>query len=163
MVVGSHGLEQRGGRPIVLDHDERYTLDQLEILGAKAVEAAGDGAWLEHKPASVVVHVRSADPELAEPAIDAVTNLAGMIDGAEVKPGHMVVELLARSTSKGDAISRLRNGRGHVIFLGDDVTDEHAFEVMDPADISVRVGPGETAARYRLAGPEAVAEFLTKL
>lgn len=162
-VVGSHGLEERGGQPVVLDDDERYTLDQLEVLGTKAVEAAGDGAWLEYKPASVVIHVRSADPDLAEPAIEALTNLAGMIDGAQVKPGHMVVELLARSTSKGDAIGRLRVGRRPVIFFGDDVTDEHAFETMDPDDISVRVGPGETAARYRLSGPEAVAELLAEL
>lgn len=162
-VVGSHGLEERGRRPVVLDDDEQYTLDQLEILGGKAVEAAGDGAWLEYKPASVVIHVRSADPDLAEPAIEAVTNLAGMIDGAQIKPGHMVVELLARNASKGDAIDRLRAARRPVIFFGDDVTDEHAFEIMDPGDISVRVGPGDTAARYRLSGPEAVAEFLAEL
>lgn len=163
VVVGSHGLEQRGGRPVVLDDHERYTLDQLELLGTKAVEAAGEGAWLEHKPASVVVHVRSADPELAVPAIDAVSNLASMLDGAQVKPGHMVVELLARSASKGDALGRLRDGHESVIFFGDDVTDEHAFEVMEPHDISVRVGPGDTVARYRLAGPDAVAEFLDAL
>jgi trehalose-phosphatase len=162
-VVGSHGLEERGRRPVVLDDDERYTLDQLELLGTKAVEAAGDGAWLEYKPASVVLHVRAADPDLAEPAIEAVTNLAKMISGAQVKPGHMVVELLARSASKGDAIDRLRAARRPVIFFGDDVTDEHAFEIMDPDDISVRVGPGDTAARYRLSGPAAVADFLAEL
>ena len=41
IVVGSHGLERRGGAPVVLGRDEQYTLDQLEILGAKAVDAAG--------------------------------------------------------------------------------------------------------------------------
>lgn len=159
-VVGSHGLERRNGHAVSLDDDEQYTFDQLEILGQKAVEAAGDGAWLEYKPASVVVHVRSADRALAAPAIDAVARLASMIDGAEVKHGHMVVELLARSTSKGRALARLRSDDRPAVFVGDDVTDESAFETMGADDVSVRVGPGDTAARYRLAGPDAVADFI---
>ena len=161
-VIGSHGLEERGADPMHLDDDERYTFDQLEILGAKAVEAAGDGAWLEYKPASVVLHTRSADPSQSQPAVEAVSNLARMIDGAQVKPGQEVVELLARSASKGEALLALaaRLGRSPVIFFGDDVTDEDAFRLMSDDDISVRVGPGDTAAHHRLAGPGEVAELL---
>lgn len=163
-VVGSHGLERRSAGRIVLDDDEQYTFDQLEILGQKAVEAAGAGAWLEYKPASVCVHVRSADAELAGPAIDAVSRLAAMIDGAEVKHGHMVVELLARSSSKGAALCELRRDGQPIVFFGDDVTDESAFELMTgDRDVSVRVGPGDTAARYRLAGPTDVATLLRLL
>jgi trehalose-phosphatase len=164
-VIGSHGLEVRNAGPIDLDDHERYTFDQLEILGSKAVEAAGDGAWLEYKPASVVVHTRSADPRLAAPAIEAVSNLADMLDGAQVKPGSHVVELLARTASKGEALLALaeRLDRTPVVFFGDDVTDEDAFRMMGPGDISVKVGPGTTAARYRLDGPIAVAEFLRLL
>jgi len=162
-VIGSHGLERRGAAPIELDDDEQYTFDQLEILGTRAVEAAGDGAWLEYKPASVVIHVRSADPALAEPAIAAVTNLARMIDGAHVKHGHMVCELLARTGSKGTAIAALRDDDQPVVFFGDDVTDESVFETMRQGDIGVRVGDGETAASRRLAGPQAMAELLALL
>lgn len=164
-VIGSHGLEERDAGPIVLDDDERYTFEQLEILATKAVEAAGTGAWLEHKPASVVVHTRSADPSLAGPAIDAVTNLAGMIDGAQIKAGHEVVELLARLASKGTALVDLadRLDRSPIVYLGDDLTDEEAFRLMGPGDISVRVGPGQTAARYRLDNTAEVAEFLRLL
>jgi trehalose-phosphatase len=164
-VIGSHGLEERNTPPLELDHDERYTFEQLEIIGTKAVEAAGAGAWLEYKPASVVLHTRSADPELGAPAVEAVTRLAGMIDGAQVKTGHEVVELLARSTSKGTALLELaeRLGRAPIIYLGDDVTDEEAFVVMGPDDVSVRVGPGATAARHRLGSPADVAELLDRL
>lgn len=161
VVVGSHGLEQRGAPPLVLDERERATLDQLTLLGSKAVEAAGAGAWLEHKPASVVVHVRAADPDRAAPALAALRNLAGMVVGAAAKPGHMVLELLARGGSKGDALDQLRREGQPVVFLGDDVTDESAFERMGDTDVAVRVGHGPTAARYRLAGTEQVVEFLT--
>ncbi len=164
-VIGSHGLEIRGSEPMELDDDEQYTFDQLEILGTRAAQAAGDGAWLEYKPASVVLHTRSADPALAQPAVDAVSDLARMIDGAQVKPGQEVVELLARTASKGEALLALAAHRDlrPVVFLGDDVTDEDAFRMMSDVDISVRVGLGDTSARYRLADPDAVAQFVAEL
>lgn len=164
-VIGSHGLEARGRAAPDLDDDERYTFEQLEIIGERGVLAAGEGAWLERKPASVVLHTREAAPELSEPAVRAVTNLARMIDGATVKPGSHVVELLARSTTKGAALLELaaRLGRAPITFLGDDVTDEEAFRMLGDDDITVRVGDGDTAARFRLAGPLEVAAFLTAL
>jgi trehalose-phosphatase len=154
-VIGSHGLEVRGA-------DEQYTFDQLEIIGSRGTAAAGEGAWLEYKPASVVLHTREADSVLAAPAVEAVSNLARMIDGAQVKPGSDVVELLARTASKGDALLALAGGLGRspIIYFGDDVTDEDAFRMMADTDIAVRVGPGDTAARYRLAGPTEVADLL---
>ena len=162
-VIGSHGLERRGMPPLALDDDEQYTFEQLELLATRAVDAAGDGAWLEYKPASVVIHVREADRALAERAIAAVENLAGMIDGAHVKHGHMVCELLARTGSKGETITELRRPGQPVVLLGDDVTDESVFEAMVDGDLGVRVGDGETAASYRLADPDAVVEFLHRL
>lgn len=164
-VIGSHGLELRGDDQMALDADEQYTFDQLELLGRKTVEAAGDGAWLEYKPASVVVHTRAADPALAGPALDALARLAGLIDGAQLKPGHHVVELLARSASKGEALLTLarRLDRSPLVFFGDDVTDEEAFALMGEDDISVRVGAGDTVARYRLTGPDAVVALLEQL
>lgn len=164
-VIGSHGLEERGAGDVVLDADERYTFDQLEILATKAVEAAGEGAWLEYKPASVVVHTRNAEPERVGPALEALTRLASMIDGAQVKPGHHVLELLARTASKGQALLDLarRLGRSPLVFLGDDVTDEDAFALMGDDDVSIRVGDGASVARYRVDGPDAVADLLGRL
>lgn len=164
-VIGSHGLETRGVDAPELDDDEQYTFEQLEIIGSRGAEAAGPGAWLEYKPASVVLHTRTADPTLAGPAVDAVTNLAGMIDGATVKPGSNVVELLARGASKGTALMALsdRLARRPIVYLGDDVTDEEAFRTMGANDVSVRVGPGESSASYRLADATAAAHVLALL
>ncbi len=163
IVIGSHGLERRGDDGLQLTDDETFTFQQLRTIGERAVAAAGDGAWLEFKPASVVVHVRAADPERGAEALEAAGRLGGVIDGASVKHGHAVVELLARSTSKGQAIGALRETDRPVVFLGDDVTDESVFEIMGGDDVSVRVGPGDTSARWRLTDPTAVAEFLALL
>jgi trehalose 6-phosphate phosphatase len=164
-VIGSHGLEARGSRPPDLDDDERFVFEQLEIIGGRAVDAAGDGAWLEYKPASVVLHTRSADRIRAAPAVEAVSNLASMITGAQVKAGSSVVEMLARRASKGEALSGLAAAidRTPIVYFGDDVTDEDAFRAMGDDDVSVRVGPGATAAAYRLPDPAAVSELIALL
>lgn len=164
-VIGSHGLETRGAGDVRLGDDERRLLDRLEELGQSAVRAAGDGAWLEHKPASVVVHTRSADQRAVAAVVDDVTARIGAIEGAQIKPGHHVIELLARSASKGEALLALarRLGRTSLSFVGDDVTDEEAFVLMGRDDVSVRVGRGDTAARFRLGDPDAVAELLARL
>lgn len=164
-VLGSHGLEERGSGTIELTDDEHYTLDQLTTLGTKAVDAIGDGAWLEHKVASVVVHTRSADPTAAAEAVVVLQRLANLVDGAIVKPGSEVVELMARHGHKGDALVSLarRLGTRARFFMGDDITDEDAFASLDPAGISVRVGPGPTRAMFRLDSPVEVAAFLADL
>jgi hypothetical protein len=50
-----------------------------------------------------------------------------------------------------------------VLFAGDDVTDEDALRSLQPGDVGVRVGPGETAATVRVAGIPELAALLTRL
>ena len=164
-VVGSHGLEARHSDQMQLDDAERERFDRLEALGCRAVEAAGDGAWLEYKPASVVVHTRAADSAAATAAVDALMAEARAVDGAHVKRGHEVVELMARRGSKGTALMHIarETESSPIVFFGDDLTDEDAFEQMAANDMSVRVGPGDTLARYRVTDPVAVADAVTAL
>lgn len=164
-VIGSHGLEARNAAPMQLDEVERERFDRLEALGKDAVERAGEGAWLEYKPASVVVHTRSAAAASADGAVAELHRSVASIGGAHIKSGHEVVELLARRASKGDALLGLAAeiARSPIVFFGDDLTDEDAFAMMGETDVSVRVGDGETRARYRVDGPEAVATTLEAL
>ena len=161
-VVGSHGLEVRGQPPLALDAGERARLDRLMDLAEQGAAAAGRGAWVEHKPASVVLHVRQADPTSGAEALDRLSQLAREVDGAHVKLGHAVVETMARHTSKATAIAGLRDrlGVASVVFAGDDRTDEEVFAILGPDDLTVRVGPGDTAARWRLRDPGAVLVWL---
>ncbi len=52
-----------------------------------------------------------------------------------------------------------------MLYAGDDVTDERAFAVLDDAagDVTVKVGPGPTHARHRVADPEQFAAVLERL
>ena len=79
--------------------------------------------------------------------------------GAHVLPGHGVVELLDAGDEQGacrsTSCATSSDARG-VVFVGDDRTDEEVFEALGDDGCSIRVGPGATAARHRLAGPPEV-------
>jgi trehalose 6-phosphate phosphatase len=49
------------------------------------------------------------------------------------------------------------------VFIGDDVTDEAGFAVVNALDgVSIKVEAGETTARWRLRGVDAVLEWLER-
>ena len=53
--------------------------------------------------------------------------------------------------------------RVSTVFVGDDVTDEEAFAVLGATDVTIKVGPADTIASYRLHDTDAVAEWLNRL
>jgi trehalose 6-phosphate phosphatase len=127
--------------------------------------AAVPGARLEVKPASVAVHVRTvADTVAGERLLADVAAGPGAAAGLTAKPGKAVLELAVTDADKGTALTRLAAelGAAGVLYLGDDVTDEDAFRALTEA-VTVKVGEGDTAARYRvpdLPGVQAVLERL---
>ena len=102
-----HGAARRAhgrARPTT----SRRGCERLAALAADAADQAGDGAWVEVKPASVVLHVREAQPEHGARSAAELQRQAEDVTGAHVLPGHGVVELLTRATSKAMAIAELR-------------------------------------------------------
>jgi trehalose-phosphatase len=164
-VIGSHGMEERNRAMSPLTDDERERLAALDSLAVGAVGEAGDGAWIERKPASVVLHVREADAERGAQARDALRLEADGVSGATVKAGSGVLELFARSADKGVALVELarRLGAATTVFVGDDVTDEDAFAHLGAGDIAIKVGDADTIARHRLRDPAAVLALLLAL
>ncbi len=165
VLVGSHGLESYGQPMKPLDEVENDRLAALIVLADRAAHQAGDGAWVETKPASVTVHIRQADPETGAKALDWLAPLAGSVKGANVKAGSDVLELFTRSADKGRAIYGLAAefDASATAFVGDDITDEDAFAALSSTDISVKVGDAPTIAQHRLRDPYAVAIWLRKL
>jgi trehalose 6-phosphate phosphatase len=86
-------------------------------------------------------------------------------DGVHVTQGKEVAELVVVEASKGTALDLLRAqlGATGVLFVGDDLTDEKAFVRLRDGDVGVKVGPGDTAARYRVDDPEDVTDLLELL
>lgn len=168
-LVGSHGAERgtvEAGRleraDLVLDPAHAALRSRI----GEALDAAVDGtsARVEHKPASVVLHTRTATSDDAARLTDLAIDL-GRREGVDAMQGKDVVELSVLHVTKGDALADLRRELAvdTLLYAGDDVTDERAFATLRPDDLTVRVGPGSTAARFRVADPDAVADLLTAL
>jgi len=157
---GAEGTSSVERHPFALTPDERATLDGVRA-GLEAVAAEAEGAWVEDKPSAAVLHTRRTEPGAAERAGDAARDV-GARYGAHTMTGKDVVEIAVLDTSKGLALTRLRDelGAAAVLYMGDDVTDERAFEVLAPTDVTVKVGAGETAARFRVASVDEAAQVL---
>ena len=119
---------------------------------------------VETKPASVALHVRNASDSDGAAALALATAAAESWD-AHTTAGKAVLEFAVIVTDKGEAIDILRNrcAATAVVFLGDDVTDEKAFARMRDGDIGIKVGPGDTLARFRVDTPADVAAVLQYL
>ncbi|MGZ4588191.1 MAG: trehalose-phosphatase [Mycobacteriaceae bacterium] len=160
-LVGSHGSEFDKGFVRPLDDSARALHGRLHTELRAVVEGLV-GVALEVKPASIAVHVRNAAVEVGTQALAAVRGGPAQWDGVEVTEGKAVIELAVIATDKGDAIEALRQrvNATAVVFFGDDVTDEKAFRRLGPDDLGVKVGPGDTAATYRVDSTEDVVTAL---
>ncbi|MBB2925363.1 trehalose-phosphatase [Cellulomonas cellasea] len=169
-LVGSHGAERARVTTFGLDRDvvqlSDEQADRLAALGAQTASVARgrDGVWVETKPTAVVVHTRLAERDVAETAEREALAIGAEL-GSGVLHGKDVVEISVLHASKGEAITALRTELGAevVVYAGDDVTDEHAFAALGPEDVTVKVGAGDTVARFRLATPDDVVEALDLL
>ena len=169
-LIGSHGAERARVTTWGLDRDvvqlSDEQADRLASLGAEAARIARgrDGVWVETKPTAVVVHTRLAEDAVARPAEQEAIALGERL-GSGVLHGKDVVEISVLTASKGEALTALRDELGApvVLYAGDDVTDEHAFTALRPDDVTVKVGTGETAARFRVDVPEEMVAALAAL
>lgn len=163
-LVGSHGSEFDVGFVHELDPDTTQLRTQLQ-RSVQEITASRPGITLEAKPASVAVHLRRADPDEAESALDELRSGPATWEGVQVTEGKSVMELAVVETDKGNAFEALRHqvGSTGAIFLGDDVTDEKVFSVLSGPDIGIKVGEGETLADYRVTDTTGVATALALL
>lgn len=163
--AGVHGAERRSADGRL----QRMAIDAAVLADVETqLQALCDrfpGLRLESKGIAFAVHYRQA-PQWEEVARRQVESLATRYPELfKVQPGKCVVELKPKGASKGEVIRRFMQEppfAGRVpVFIGDDLTDEAGFEVVNAlGGLSIKVGEGETAARMRLASVEAVADWL---
>ena len=167
---GLHGFERRsatGGyhmRPLP-------SAAVLEAARGAMLDLAGRHAGLlvEDKRFALALHYRAA-PHLEDAVVKAMENVATRLAGElELQHGKMVVELRPAGATKAEAVAAFLAeapfaGR-LTVFIGDDLTDEPAFELINRLDgLSVVVGDRRpSAARACLADVNAVHDWLGQL
>jgi trehalose-phosphatase len=163
-LVGSHGSEWDAGFVDELTEDRQKLLGEVE-RELEVLVRGQPGVRLEAKPASVAVHLRTAPRDVAQRVAEAVRGGPATWPEVVVTNGKEVIELSVITTHKGTALDTLRGrfSADAVVFVGDDVTDENAFAHLDGSDVGVKVGPGDTKARYRVNTPHDAAHLLSTL
>lgn len=135
--IAGHGAEVRLADGVV--HRATTFLDpqlKAEIAG---IADERPGVVVEDKGYSIAVHYRLA-PHVGHEVRDEVSAICARFCSArlEILPGKSVVEVKQPSFNKGTAVRDLMQHtpfRGRKpIFIGDDVTDEAAFDVLPEFD-----------------------------
>lgn len=160
-VVGNHGAEQLD--PVEL-------LPRLSAWRPRLEEAVAQvpGAELEAKSLGFSLHWRkAADPEHAERVLGAA---ARSLQDAQIIGGKCVFNVLPKEAPhKGHALAELaaEGDFDHVLFVGDDVTDELAFAHAYALPFTgIRVGEAPasgTKASYWVRDQGGVEELLRRL
>lgn len=162
--VGSHGSED-SARPWALTPAEEAELGRIHAELEAIVEGI-DGAFVEVKPFHRVLHfIRVSD----RGQVRTILERAARLDTRDLRVTHgkNIIEYSVSTTTKGSWLAGhiARTHPTGVIFIGDDTTDEHGFEVLvdAPAHVSVKVGPGETVADHRVDSVDDVGLLLERL
>lgn len=150
LLVGSHGAELPEVPSAELSIPARQSLKSLAALLA-IVTKAYPGARTEVKTRGVAFHYRMVDDARVAGCLERVLSLKDVYP-VRTRLGSMVIEFVADTTTKADAIQHLRKkiAASAVVFIGDDLTDEDGFSVLSDTDAGVKVGHGDSLAAFRV-------------
>lgn len=163
-ITGPDGLEMQyeGGKKALLSLDEAE-----QALQKKLAEIAG--AHIERKKFAIAVHYRNVADADVKPLMTITSDVAGMYSDLKLSPGKKIMELKPDiSWDKGQALLWLLNELDlHTeatlpMYIGDDLTDEDALQVIQDDGIGLLVGnhEQETNAQYGLRDVKQVYDFL---
>jgi trehalose 6-phosphate phosphatase len=178
--AGNHGLEIEGFGSSFLEPIAEEMRPFFGMLN-KALSATMrgiKGVFVEDKGLTLSVHYRmveEAEKRKVQDAFEKITDPLNVTGKIKVTHGKKVYEIRPPvHWNKGKAVAwlmaRLKDDidktRVISIYLGDDLTDEDAFDLINRDDgISIFVGEegSPSIARYFLKSPDEVAEFLKML
>lgn len=171
-LIGSHGAERRvpsvtsqSPEQPELTETQRTSLTELTARLSEIAQRH-EGVNLEYKPTATVLHVRqAASVEVADAALAEGQQALAHLPELRLMAGKSVLEASVHSGNKGQALQWLREvlDVDALLFIGDDVTDEDGFRILNREDLGIKVGDGPTLAAHRIATPEVLPELLELL
>lgn len=126
------------------------------------------GSFIEEKETTIAWHYRMVEEEDIEThAVELATNLRRVTSSVPlaVIQGSKVIEVKPAQHSKGTVALSILEQKPYnfIISIGDDATDEDMFRQLPNWAYTVKVGPGLTSARYRLARQQDVESLLFQM
>ncbi|HEY0683684.1 MAG TPA: trehalose-phosphatase [Steroidobacter sp.] len=163
---GVHGCERRTADGHVLRPEvDAATISRVRNQLAEFVRGH-EGLLLEDKHYAVAMHFRRA-PEMKDEVYRVMNDVLRQLGPTfALQAGKSVLELRPGAWTKGSSIESFMVEPPFIgrkpVFIGDDVTDEDAFAVVnDMGGVSIRVGQAvATRAKHRLGGVSEVLRWL---
>jgi trehalose 6-phosphate phosphatase len=163
--AGLHGAEQRIGGVVQVDVQTDPARLRPFAAELRAFAARHPGLILEDKQRSLALHWRLAPDHAGQAADVMAATVQAIGSDYRLQEGKNVLEIVPRWATKGAAIARFLDVDPYAgrlpVFVGDDVTDEHGFEVVaQHGGLTVRIGEGPSRASHRLPDPTALRRLL---
>ncbi len=169
-IWGTYGLERlnANGKHVAANVD-KDALNAL-ALAEQLLEQAGLADRMEVKLAAVAVHwrgLRAYDVIRVESEAYRILERIAPRSGLVLSAFEQGVELRLTSANKGNAVKALlseTSPNAPIAYLGDDVTDEDAFRVLNGRGLTVLVRPTLrfTAAQLWVQPPSGLIDFFHK-
>lgn len=164
-VVGGHGAEFLINRSIYRRVSEPIPL--YFIYASNNISNKFEGVELEFKHSSISFHYRN-NPTIEYLLADEIINILGKYPSNYYKlmSGHKVYEISPKNVSKGIAVKKLMAlppfNHCRPIVIGDDLTDETAFAVLDEYNgLALRVKSDQFPQEIAdFSGPSQVIDWL---
>ncbi|MBN2028226.1 MAG: trehalose-phosphatase [Actinobacteria bacterium] len=173
--AGSHGFEMAGPNGFSKENEEAAAfLGDLDAAQAYLEEnlSGVPGSQVERKRFTIAIHYRNVSEEDKEAVDEVVERAHRRFPRFRRTEGKKVYELQPDiDWHKGRAIEWLMDALDLAehdyipFYIGDDITDEDAFDALRTRGITVVVGDGTrcTKAQYRLEDTAEVREFIARL
>lgn len=172
--AGNHGIELRYRGENEVHPDAREAMDSIAEV-ADTLESRLDdvsGCLVEDKRVTTTVHYRKvADDEIPTVKETVRRTVDEQSADLELTAGKAILEIRPDiDWNKGAAVEWLYDRivpddeEWTTVYVGDDTTDEDAFEVVEPRGLGVAVGDDpDTVASVRVRDQDGVADFLELL
>jgi trehalose 6-phosphate synthase/phosphatase len=164
-----HGFWSRqvGGNWVANGISDGCWKDALRSLVNQFVDRT-PGALLEEKDVSLALHYRNADPSVARERLQWLREelRRRAVDELDVLEGVKEFEIRLRGIHKGlvgNALLINLEQTTEILAIGDDRTDEDLFSSLPATAITIRVGSGNSRAKYSVGDVSEVRRLLESL
>jgi trehalose 6-phosphate synthase/phosphatase len=126
------------------------------------------GSTLEEKDFSLVWHYRNINKDLAargEAILQNAIQNSKIRNQIDILEGHKVLEIRTKNVNKGMAVQHMRMMKTYdfILCAGDDCTDEDMFASLPENAYTIKIGKGESIAKYRMCGISSFRKLLSRL
>jgi len=169
-IIAEHGayIKENGIWNSKVDDKCSWKKSHIPLLNRFSVMCPG--SFVEEKQFSLAWHYRKCKSESAyKYSRELIGLLVRLKNDCNLKviDGNKVVEIMPEKIGKGEAVKRIleKNKYDYILSIGDDRTDEEMFGFL--SDISyaftIKVGNGNTVAKYRVKNEKSVIKLLEQL